>query len=140
MAMTQYNFIGMDWNTNLMERRGLLNKNRDNSTITQSNLIDAIAGEKPCIFLGKLHKGCNLFHVSGFVYPVFRCPTRESTDKINGISNYPTIATDGLCPSLTLDPSSPLEPNDESCDPLARRPVFQQCKNSFTGGKVKFAQ
>ena len=105
--------------------------------ITPSNQIDVFTGEVECIFPfyynGKEYNKCVLFDESGFVFPVFRCPTRESTVKINGISSYPTIGlTEGLCPSVQ-DPEV-LDPERGDCDDFARRATFSQCKNNCPGG------
>jgi len=115
-----------------------LDEEKNICRITPSGLTDIFEGEKECIFPfiynNQKYEECVLFDESGFVYPVFRCPTRESTVKIDGISSYPTIAlTEGLCPTDQTNANSPLDPNDETCGPLARRSPFQQCKNNCPG-------
>jgi len=115
------------------------NQNDGDNTcrITPSNLVDVFLGEVECIFPyyydGKKYENCSLFDEDDFVYPVFRCPILESTEKIDGISSYPVIGlTEGLCPSDPNDNMSPLDPSKE-CDPLQRRAVFSQCKNNCPG-------
>ena len=120
-----------------------LDEEKNICRITPSNLLDLQIGEKECIFPfhynNNIYNECVLFDESGFVYPVFRCPTREISTKfgINGINSYPMIElTEGLCPTNPDDPNSPLDADPEAnCSIFARRPAFQQCKNNCPGGK-----
>jgi hypothetical protein len=117
-----------------------LDEEKNDCTITPSTLIDLFDDRpRPCIFPfhynNKTFTECSLFDESGFVYPVFRCPSREITTKKNGINSYPTIGlTEGLCLTDPNNPNSPLDADPEAiCNPFARRPVFQQCKNNCPG-------
>ena len=53
--------------------------------ITPSNLVDLFTGEVECIFpfyyKGVKYDRCILFEEDGFVYPIFRCPTKNVTTK-----------------------------------------------------------
>lgn len=48
--------------------------------------------EDPCIFpfywKNKLYKECTMFEDEEFIFPVFYCPIRNITRKINGTSSY----------------------------------------------------
>jgi len=103
-----------------------------------SNLIETFDGEVECIFPfyynGKKFNECVLFDESDFVFPVFRCPTRNITTTINGVSSF--IFADlnsGYCLSDPLDNTSPLDPNNQKCSPFARRNPLSQCKNNCPG-------
>jgi len=115
-----------------------LDRDVDNCNITISTLADVFTGERECIFPfyygGRKYDQCVLFDESEFVYPVFRCPTRGITTKIDGINSYPIIPlTEGLCPSVVSDPNSDLDPEIQDCPPFSRRALFQQCKNNCPG-------
>jgi hypothetical protein len=119
-----------------------LDEEKNICTTTPSFVEDLIASEQECIFpfyyLGNKYEQCVLFDESGFVYPVFRCPTRNVTTTIDGISNYPSIGlTEGLCPMDNTNASSPLDPNKTDCFDFQRRGIFKQCKNNCPGGKYK---
>eukprot|EP00092_Neocalanus_flemingeri_P036130 GFUD01039335.1.p1 GENE.GFUD01039335.1~~GFUD01039335.1.p1 ORF type:complete len:617 (-),score=141.95 GFUD01039335.1:13-1863(-) len=106
--------------------------------ITPSNLIELFTGEVECIFpfyyKNKRYDGCILFEEDGFVYPVYRCPTRNITTKINGINSFESLPlVDGYCPDDFMDPTSPLNPNKTDCSSFARRAPFSQCKNNCPG-------
>jgi len=106
--------------------------------ITPSNLIELFSGEVECIFpfyyKGTKYNGCILFEEDGFVYPVFRCPTRNITTKIDGINSFEFLPlVDGYCPTDPIDPTSPLDPTQTDCSPFARRSPFSQCKNNCPG-------
>ena len=49
-------------------------------------------GERLCIFPfywnGKLYDKCTFLEEQEFPFPVFRCPTRNITRKINGINSF----------------------------------------------------
>merc|ERR1711892_359235 len=109
---------------------------------TPSNLVELFSGEVECIFpfyyKDKKYDGCILFEEDGFVYPVFRCPTRDIPTKIedeegtyNSFEFLPLV--DGYCPADSTDPNSPLDPNITDCSPFARRSPFSQCKNNCPG-------
>lgn len=99
---------------------------------TVSNLLGK---ELECIFPfyyeGKLYDECILLQEDGFVYPVFRCPVRNITTKINGINSYQfQETTQGLCcKNMTCDP------NDTTCPDTCRLPMLSQCKNDCPGGR-----
>ena len=111
--------------------------------ITPSNLMDLFTGEVECIFpfyyKGVKYNQCILFEEDGFVYPIFRCPTRnvttKSEDGFNSFEFLPLV--DGYCPVDPQDPDSPLDPNKKDCSPFSRRSAFSQCKNDCPGGKAK---
>merc|ERR1711892_289674 len=109
---------------------------------TPSNLVELFSGEVECIFpfyyKDKKYDGCILFEEDGFVYPVFRCPTRDIKTKkedeegtYNSFEFLPLV--DGYCPTDSTDPTSPLDPNITDCSPFARRSPFSQCKNNCPG-------
>ena len=111
--------------------------------ITPSNLIEIFTGEVECIFpfyyKNKKYDGCILFEEDEFVYPVFRCPTRNITTKyedtgINSFDFLPLVS--GYCPEDSMDSTSPLNPDKTDCSPFARRAPFSQCKNNCPGGKL----
>jgi len=105
---------------------------------TPSNLVELFSGEVECIFpfyyKDKKYDGCILFEEDGFVYPVFRCPTRDITTKIDGINSFEFLPlVDGYCPTDSTDSTSPLDPSITDCSPFARRAPFSQCKNNCPG-------
>jgi len=107
---------------------------------TPSNLVELFSGEVECIFpfyyKDKKYDGCILFEEDGFVYPVFRCPTRNitTTNQQDGIISFKYLPlVDGYCPTDSTDPTSPLDPNITDCSPFARRSPFSQCKNNCKG-------
>ena len=107
---------------------------------TPSSLVELFTGERKCklpfYYRDRLYHRCVLFEEDGFVYPVYRCPTRSVTTKINGTNSYAWLqAGDGLCPSDPTDPTSPLDPADNTCSPFQRRDPFSQCKNDCPGGE-----
>ena len=95
---------------------------------------------------------CMLFEEDGFVYPVFRCPTRNITTKFKGtdINHFETTisTTEGICYDLALaiatcdnsmEDGGPgcqrvLDPNDTTCPSYLRLPQFSTCKNDCPGG------
>jgi len=113
-------------------------KDQENCTITPLTLADILIGEEECIFPfyydGRKYDKCVLFDESEFVYPVFRCPTRNITTKIDGINSYPSISEvglfDGLCPTDPSDNSSPLDPAKNCSGGFT---IFKQCKNNCPG-------
>merc|ERR1711936_827981 len=92
-----------------------------------------------------------LFEEKGFVFPVFRCPTRNITTKFPGtqINHFedPLETTQGYCYNIalaqqtcdnSLEDGGPgcqrlLDPNDESCNAFLRLPPFSTCKNDCPG-------
>jgi len=107
-------------------------------TITPSIISDLTTGEAKCIFPfyyeGKKYNECVLFDEAGFVYPVFRCPTRDITTKIDGINSFESIELTGeLCPSDPTDSTSALDPTIQDCDNFSRDRAFKQCKNNCPG-------
>ena len=101
-------------------------------TETISNLGSS---EKECIFPfyyeGKKYDGCIMFDQDGFVLPVFRCPVRNITTKIDGISSFEFLdPTHGYC----VNALGELDPLLE-CTGFQRVPPFSQCKNDCPGGK-----
>jgi len=115
--------------------------NSDNQVcrITPSNLMELFTGEVECIFpfyyKGVKYNRCILFEEDDFVYPIFRCPTKnvttKSEDGFNSFEFLPLV--DGYCPVDPQDPDSPLDPNKTDCSPFSRRPAFSQCKNDCPG-------
>jgi len=103
-----------------------------------SNLIETFDGEVECIFPfyynGKKFNECVLFDESDFVFPVFRCPTRNITTTINGVSSFIfEDLTGGYCLSDAMNNTSPLDPTNQNCSQFARRNPFSQCKNNCPG-------
>ena len=117
---------------------------------------DLTAKEHPCIFpfyyRGKgPYNQCMLFEEENFVYPVFRCPTRNITTKYKdtGINHFEEslATTQGYCYDIklaieTCDPDLEdggpncqrlLDPN-ATCDDYFRLPPFSTCKNDCPGG------
>merc|ERR1712223_1138561 len=103
--------------------------------------------EHKCIFpfyyRGKgPYNQCMLFEEENFVYPVFRCPTRNITTKFEdtGINHFEDALalTQGYCYNLTLaketcDPDLEdggpdcqrlIDPNDDTCPDFLRLPQF----------------
>ena len=115
--------------------------------------------EHKCIFpfyyRGKgPYNQCMLFEEENFVYPVFRCPTRNITTKwkdtdINHFEDALAL-TKGYCYDLaqamaTCNNSLPdggpdcrrvIDPNDDSCQDFLRLPPFSTCKNDCPGGEI----
>ena len=61
--------------------------------IVPSTIIDLVfEGEFLCIFPyyfdGLLYTGCQMFNLGGFVIPIFKCPIRNITTKIDGINSF----------------------------------------------------
>ena len=115
----------------------------------------------PCIFpfyyRGKgPYNQCMLFEEENFVYPVFRCPTRNITTKFPGtqINHFEDTleTTQGYCYNIalaqqtcdnSLEDGGPgcqrlLDPNDDSCNAFLRLPPFSTCKNDCPGGDSVF--
>ena len=112
--------------------------------------------EAPCIFpfyyngRGPYDR-CMLFEEDDFVYPVFRCPTRNITTKFPGtdINHFERSIelTEGLCVDTatsmaTCDATGggpncikQLDPELECIDQFKRQP-FSTCKNDCPGGNI----
>jgi len=125
------------------------------SICRQTKGTDLTAKEHHCIFpfyyngQGPFNQ-CMLFEVENFVYPVFRCPTRNITTKWPGtdINHFEEELdlTKGYCYNITLalatcDPDQDnggpgcqrlLDPNGE-CSDFLRLPPFSTCKNDCPG-------
>ena len=119
---------------------------------------DLTGREHPCIFpfyyRGKgPYDRCMLFEEEGFVYPVFRCPTRNITTKFPGtnINHFEETLelTKGYCFNIdlaiatcdfTIDESGgpdcqrELDPS-QSCTRDLLVPPFSTCKNDCPGGE-----
>jgi len=115
---------------------------------TPSNLLEAVQNlELPCLFPfyldGKKYESCVLFDQNDFVLPVFRCPIRNITTKIDGINSFrsddlQSILTGGLCQDIDAqkpdDLLPPITPELlEDCSSTTRRVPFSQCKNDCPG-------
>ena len=81
----------MDFDENIDEiecSKGTGNISDFNADICRTNS----RGEDPCIFPfywnGKLKEKCVFLEEDEFLFPVFRCPTRNITRKINGINSF----------------------------------------------------
>merc|ERR1712223_2202292 len=125
------------------------------STCRQTKGTDLTAKEHPCIFpfyyngTGPYYQ-CMLFEEENFVYPVFRCPTRNITTKYKdtGINHFEDVLelTQGYCYDialaqatcdLTLEDGGPdcqrlLDPS-ATCPDFLRLPPFSTCKNDCPG-------
>ena len=102
-------------------------------TETISNLF---ASQRDCIFPfffeGQEYRECIQFSQDGFTLPVFQCPVRNITTKINGVSSFSFIEnTHGYCLNIwgELDPEA-------ECFSFQRVPPFSQCKNNCPGGEL----
>ena len=123
-------------------------------------------GERPCLFPfywnGKLYDQCIMLEEDDAILPVFRCPTVNTVNKIDGINawNYSdfekhmkygrlcvdTIDEDcnavdefqgvnrpaGKC--ITVDPNGLPDEVTPSCSGREKQGVFQPCKNNCKGG------
>ena len=62
------------------------------SDYNSDNCRSALIGEKPCIFPfywnGKLKEQCSFLEEQEFLFPMFRCPVRNITRKIQGINSF----------------------------------------------------
>ena len=107
----------------------------------------------PFIYNGVLYQECIIITIFDWVY-LTRCPTRNltSTTQINGINSFTTedaiigvggrtINSDseltyvnGYCPTNLTDPTSPLDPTLDTCDPTERIRPFGACNNNCPGG------
>ena len=115
---------------------------------TPSNLLEANQEiELPCIFPyyfdGQLMEECIQFDQEGLFLPLFRCPIRGMTTKLNGLNSYSSddlqnILTGGYCQSDQIGENNLplLNPDDDSCSSAQRRVPFSQCKNNCPGGKM----
>ena len=105
------------------------------------------AGESLCIFPfywnGKLYDQCTFLEEEEFLFPVFRCPIRNITRKIDGINSfyYKDLITQqddlGFCVAKGEDfknSSAVLDP-DLDCDYYDRSSFLAPCKNNCRGGK-----
>ena len=134
--------------------------NPDPKPICRNTLGTDLTGkEHHCIFPfyynGKgPYEQCMLFEEEDFVYPVFRCPTRNITTKFPGtdINHFEDVLelTKGYCYNITLatttcnpdlDNGGPgcqrlLNPDDDSCPDFLRIPPFSTCKNDCPGGDL----
>ena len=117
---------------------------------TPSNFFEAQNGlEEECKFPfyynGVEYNECILYEEEDFVYPVFRCPIRDVTTKIDGINSFTTSSlVEGHCIADDVEyddynPQNPanflLDPNIE-CLSYNKRLPFSQCKNNCRGGIV----
>ena len=79
--------------------------------------------------------------MTGFLYPIFRCPVRNITTKIDGINSFEedVETSDGYCPNLDLTNSTAgliiLDPSWEPCSPFRRVNPFSVCQNDCPGGE-----
>jgi len=115
---------------------------------------DLNAKEAPCIFpfyyRGKgPYDRCMLFEEEDFVYPVFRCPTRNITTKFPGtdVNHFEETLelTEGICYDIdtaidTCDQEGggpgcikQLDPNIKNCTADQQLPPFSTCKNDCPG-------
>ena len=124
---------------------------------------EQFAGERDCLFPfyynGRVYNECILFSELDFVYPAFRCPIFNITQKkeYNGhmISDFGTevnFTANGIpnrdCPGFACqmfqvktycavnatDPDTELDPAKKGCDITERRAPFSVCKNNCPGG------
>ena len=118
---------------------------------------DIVCNENPCIFpfyyRGKgPYDRCMLFEEEDFVYPVFRCPTRNITTKFPGtdINHFEASleTTKGICYDLTTAMATcgssgdgpgcikQLDPSITDCKDFLKFKQFSTCKNDCPGGKI----
>ena len=103
-------------------------------------------GESLCIFPfywnGKLYDQCTFLEEEEFLFPVFRCPIRNITRKIDGINSffYKDLITQqddfGFCVAKGEDSenSSAILDPDRDCDYWERFSFLAPCKNNCRGG------
>jgi len=88
----------------------------------------------PFYYEGKLYDECILLDEEGFLYPIFRCPIRDITTKIDGINSFEfTGLVQGICLSNFSDKLGPLDPMKDCESRSERRFPFSQCKNNCPG-------
>jgi len=81
-----------------------------------------------------------MFNLGGFVIPIFKCPIRKITSKIDGINSYKSDPLHGIdqayCPTDLTNFTSELDPTlvvGTDCSELQSRTAFSQCKNDCPG-------
>ena len=105
----------------------------------------------PCIFPfywdGKKYDSCFFLNEEGFVFPVFLCPRRNMTTKINGTNSFSSrdffslLSAVGVpfCEDVSAqqpgDRLPPLNPDKTDCDLTVSRQALSQCENNCRGGK-----
>ena len=80
------------------------------------------------------------------MFPVFSCPKRNVTTKINGINSFTsenvlslvlTLICQDESAGMPGDREPPLNPNITRCDLSKSRFALLECKNNCKGGKYK---
>jgi len=94
----------------------------------------------PFYYNGVKYDECILYNEGDFLYPVFRCPIRDITTKIDGFNSFTSSSlTEGHCIAKNNDENNPQNPEDFvldpniDCIPSKRRLPFSQCKNNCPG-------
>ena len=114
--------------------------------------------EQECIFpfyyRDQLYTECSLIELSDFVYPVFRCPVKNSrtkrewqdpdTGEVKMVNDFKDIdPTQGHCviqppDDAPVDTLVSIDPEDDNnCSSFFQVPPFSVCKNDCPGGKEK---
>merc|ERR1719481_927817 len=84
---------------------------------TFSNVLEEVNElEEECKFPfwygGVKYEKCILLYKDGFTYPVFQCPIRDITTKIDGVNSFPSLPIgEKICISDSSTELSPLDPN-----------------------------
>ena len=130
-------------------------KESGNPNDGDNKTCNAIHSPEECIFPfyynGVRYDKCIVITIFNWIH-LPRCPVRNITTKINGISSYTDNSAVfgivflnkdsdngsygvGYCPTDVNDRMSPLDPNDQSCMNSQRRFPLYQCNNNCEGGK-----
>ena len=142
----EMDFVGNTGGESKECTQGNGDKNDYNIVPCRSNSLE----ESECIFPfywnGKLFDQCTFIEDQEFQIPVFRCPIRNITRKIDGINSFKSEdflryrgladVTRRLCVANDQDkndPTAELDPEIEYCFPGIQ--AFAQCKNNCKGGK-----
>jgi len=106
---------------------------------THSNHFDFLSDIEveckfPFYYNGKKYDECILLDEEDFVYPIFRCPIRDITTKIDGINSFEfSSLVEGICLSDYENELSELDPTKECVNIFQKRSPFSQCKNNCPG-------
>ena len=79
----------------------------------------------------KKYSECILLVEDCYLFSVFSCPVRDTSEKIDGINSFNT--NDELCFSETVYDT--LDPTVTNCQDSDKRLPFYECKNNCPGGE-----